>query len=356
MIGRKKTDSFAGNPAKAGGTPPGGAPPGDPSRDLGFGSVVSRESRQRLLNRDGTFNVVREGLGFWRSLSPYHFLLTASWPRFLALVLSVYLGVNALFGLAYWVCGPDALSGIDRSAGAIGLYLQDFFFSVQTFATIGYGATSPRSLVAHWLVTFESLAGLLSLTLVTGLVFARFSRPGAYVIFSERAIVSPLRDGRALMFRIANSRNNQLIQVEARVILGRFREGVAGAGREFLPLRLERDHVEFFPLSWTLVHPIDETSPLWGLSKEEVEEASTEFLILIQAFDETFSQTVLTRSSYTADEMIWGARFVNLFNPPTADGTLSIDVSKLHDTEPAELTPFPSTLPEASPGSLSNGA
>ncbi len=349
MIGRKKVTS-AGRPAAGavgGGPAPSGSPsPLDPNPDLGFGAVVSRESRRRLLNRNGTFNVVREGLGFWRSLSPYHFLLTASWPRFLGLVLALYLGINGLFGFAYWACGPEALLGIDRSAGALDIYLQDFFFSVQTFATIGYGATSPHSLVAHWLVTVESLAGLLSLTLVTGLVFARFSRPGACVLFSDRAIVAPFRDGRALMFRIANSRSNQLIQVEARVILGRFRDGVAGMGREFLPLKLERDHVEFFPLSWTLVHPIDETSPLWGLSREEVEEASTELLILIQAFDETFSQTVLTRSSYTADEMIWGARFVNLFNPPTPDGTLSIDVGKLHETEPAELPPFRAALPD----------
>lgn len=318
----------------------------DPNRDLGFGAVVSRDSRQRLLNRDGSFNVVREGLGFWRSLSPYHFLLTASWPRFLGLVLIGYLGINALFGAAYLACGPGALIGIDRSPGSLPLYLQDFFFSVQTFATIGYGATSPHSLVAHGLVTLESLAGLLSLTLVTGLVFARFARPGAYILFSDRAIVAPFRNVTAVMFRIANSRSNQLIQVEAKVILGRFRDGIVGAGREFLPLKLERDHVEFFPLSWTLVHPIDETSPLWGLTRDQIEEASTEFLILIQAFDETFSQTVLTRSSYTSDEMIWGARFTNLFNPPMPDGTISIDVSKLHDTEPAELPAFRAALAE----------
>jgi len=346
MIGRKKNGGPGAGSASTAAVGAGVDTPHDPNRDLGFGAVVSRESQQRLLNRDGSFNVVREGLGFWRSLSPYHFLLTASWPRFLALVLATYLGINALFGFAYLACGPDALIGIDHSPGALDLYLQDFFFSVQTFATIGYGATSPHSLMAHWLVTLESLAGLLSLTLVTGLVFSRFARPGACILFSDRALIAPFRDGTGLMFRIANSRSNQLIQVEAKVILGRFREGPAGGGREFLPLKLERDHVEFFPLSWTLVHPIDETSPLWGLTRDQIEEANTELLILIQAFDETFSQTVLTRSSYTADEMIWGARFANLFNPPTPDGTISIDVSKLHDTEPAELPPVRAALSE----------
>ncbi|HEV7672358.1 MAG TPA: ion channel [Thermoanaerobaculia bacterium] len=345
MIGRKKN-------GEAGAVPSGvtravdAAGAHDPNRDLGFGAVVSRESRQRLLNRNGSFNVVREGLGFWRSLSPYHFLLTASWPRFLGLVLVAYLGINALFGVAFLACGPNALIGIDHSAGALDLYLQDFFFSVQTFATIGYGATSPHSLIAHWLVTFESLAGLLSLTLVTGLVFSRFARPGACILFSDRAIVAPFRDGTAVMFRIANGRSNQLIQVEAKVILGRFREGGVEAGREFLPLKLEREKVEFFPLSWTLVHPIDADSPLWGLSRDQIEDASTELLIMIQAFDETFSQTVQARSSYTSNEMIWGARFANLFNPPMPDGTISIDVSKLNDTEPAELPPIRAALPE----------
>ncbi len=323
---------------------PAGDPSSDPNRDLGFGAVVSRDSRQRLLNRDGSFNVVRSGLGFWSSISPYHFLLTTSWPRFLGLVLIAYLGLNALFALAFLACGPDALIGIDHSTSALGLFLQNFFFSVQTFATIGYGAVSPRTLVAHWLVTLESLAGLLGFALATGLVFSRFARPGACVLFSERAIIAPFRDGTALMFRIANRRSNQLIRVEAKVILGRFKEGAVGAGREFVTLTLERDQVEFFPLAWTVVHPIDEASPLWGWSREQIESANTELLVMIQGFDETFSQTVHTRSSYTADELIWGARFANLFNPPMPDGTLSIDVSKLHDTDPAALP----ELPEAS--------
>lgn len=324
-------------------------PSSDPNRDLGFGAVVARDSRQRLLNRDGSFNVVREGLGFWSSISPYHYLLTTSWPRFLGLVLLAYLGLNALFALAFLACGPDALIGIDASPGALGLFLQDFFFSVQTFATIGYGAVSPRTQIAHWLVTVESLTGLLGFALATGLVFSRFARPGACVLFSERAIIAPYRDGTALMFRIANRRSNQLIQVEAKVILGRFKDGVVGAGREFVALTLERDRVEFFPLAWTVVHPIDEASPLWGWSREQIESADTELLVMIQGFDETFSQTVHTRSSYTADELIWGARFANLFNPPMPDGTLSIDVSKLHDTDPAALpeVPKPSEPSEA---------
>ncbi len=351
MIGRKKNGGRAaasGGAQKSGEVGANGASgvPQDPNRDLGFGVVVARDSRQRLLNRNGSFNVVREGLGFWRSLSPYHLLLTTSWPRFLGLVVVAYLGINALFGFAFYLCGPEALNGIDHSDGAPGLFLQDFFFSVETFATIGYGTISPRTHAALWLMTAESLAGLLGFALATGLVFSRFARPGACILFSEKAIIAPFRDGRALMFRIANSRSSQLIQVEVKVILGRFKEDLAGAGREFLSLKLERDHVEFFPLSWTIVHPIDEASPFWGLSREQVEESSTELLIMIQGFDETFSQTVHTRSSYTADEMLWGARFTNLFNPPMPDGTISIDIDKIHDTEPADLPPLHTPIPD----------
>ncbi len=343
MIGRKKN---GGGAPVAAGSAPRHDPGHDPNRDLGFGAVVARESRQRLLNRNGGFNVVREGLGFWQSLSPYHLLLTTSWPRFLGLVLLTYLGINALFAAAFFACGPSALSGIDHSAGAMGLFLQDFFFSVETFATIGYGTLSPQSLAANWLMTVESLAGLLGFALATGLVFSRFARPGACILFSDKAIFAPFRDGTALMFRIANRRSTQLFEVKTKVIMGRFRRGAPGAGREFLPLTLERDRVDFFPLSWTLVHPIDPSSPFWGWTYEQIQAASTELLVMIQGFDETFSQTVHTRSSYTADEMIWGARFTDLFNPPMPDGTISIDVGKLHDTEPAEL-PVPLALPES---------
>src|SRR5947209_1164908 len=156
-------------------------------RDLGFGSVVAQESRERLLNRDGSFNVERTGLGFWTSLSPYHLLLNLSWPRFLAAIVATYLVVNALFAWAYLLCGPDAL---DSSAGGNldGGFLRAFFFSVQTFATIGYGHITPHGLGANVVVTIESLFGLMGFALATGILFARFSRPTAKVLFSKSAV------------------------------------------------------------------------------------------------------------------------------------------------------------------------
>jgi len=305
--------------------------PEDPNRDLGFGAVVARESRKRFLNRDGSFNVVREGLSFFRSLSPYHYLLTTSWPRFLGMVVLFFLVTNAVFGAAYFACGPGQIAG-SRAVTLPAQYLEDFFFSVQTFATIGYGAMYPAGRAANVLVTLESLVGLLGFALATGILFARFSKPTARILFSEQAIIAPYREITAFELRVANMRRNEMIQVEAQVLLTRFRLDGSG-NREFLPLKLERDRVVFFPLAWTIVHPIDEASPLYGATPEDLEAWDAEFLVLFSGIDEIFSQRVHTRSSYKANEIVWGARFTNLFNPSKPDGVLSIDIGHLHNIE-----------------------
>jgi inward rectifier potassium channel len=310
------------------------APP-DINSDLGFGSVVARESRRRLLNRNGTFNVMREGLTLLQSLSAYHYFLTITWTRFLAYVIGAYLGANALFAVAYVRCGDDALTGFLRM-GAGERFATAFFFSVHTLATIGYGSISPTNMLSNIVVVFESLIGLLGFALVAGIVFARFARPLAQVVFSDRAIIAPYRGMSAFMFRIVNQRSNELVQLEAKVMLTRRKRGIDGE-REFIQLKLERETVVFFPLTWTIVHPIDEKSPLHGMTERDLLGCDSEFLVLLNAFDETFSQTVHTRSSYRGDEVVWGARFKSIFNPPREDGTLSVDIRKLHDVERVPL-------------------
>lgn len=315
--------------------PPPQAAKEDINRDLGFGAVVARQSRQRLLNRDGSFNVRRDGMKPFASLSLYHHLLTLSWSRFLGLVVVSFLAVNAVFALLYLACGPGALRGATAAEMGGDQYLRAFFFSVETFATIGYGHVSPTGLAANLVVTLESLFGLLGFALATGLLFARFSRPTARIVFSERAIIAPYQNQTAFEFRIVNSRSNQLIEVECQVLLARFKS--KDGDREFLPLTLERSKVTFFPLSWTVVHPIDESSPLFGRTDTDLRGHSAEFLIVLTGFDETFSQTVHSRSSYTASELVWGAKFKNMFNPPTPDGIVSIDVARLHAYERVPL-------------------
>jgi len=305
-------------------------------RDLGFGSVVARESLQRLLNRDGSFNVMRAGMGYLASLSPYHALLTMSWRRFFGLTAFFYFGANLLFAAAYLLCGPGALS-VPEGAGIESHFLKAFFFSVHTLATIGYGTISPVGLAANVIVSIESFIGLFGLALCTSLLFARFSRPTAKILFSERAVIAPYRGITAFEFRIANARRNQIIQLEAKVLFARFEEVDGRPLRRFYPLNLERDRVVFFPLSWTIVHPIDETSPFYGMSAEDLRKARGEFLVLLTGFDETFSQTVHARSSYMAEEVVWNARFADIFNRPADDGLLTIDVRKLHIIEPVGM-------------------
>ncbi|MEA2325482.1 MAG: inward rectifier potassium channel, partial [Thermoanaerobaculia bacterium] len=153
--------------------------------------------------------------------------------------------------------------------------------------------------------------------------------------FSEVAVIAPYRGKTALMFRIVNKKRNEIVEMEAKVLLARRKRGGDATDREFIPLKLERDRVVFFPLAWTIVHPIDETSPLNTCSPDDLRALDAELLILLNGFDETFSQTVHTRSSYKVDEIVWGAKFRNMFNPLDPDGTVSVDIRKLHEVEPA---------------------
>lgn len=304
--------------------------------DLGFGAVVARESRRRFLNRDGSFNVRREGLGFWQSLSAYHYLLTITWPKFLGFVTIGYLLMNAAFAALYVAAGAHALTGFESEAQPL-RFVTAFFFSVHTLATIGYGNIAPVNMAANIIVTIESLIGLLGFATIGGLVFARFARPTAIVMFSDNAVIAPYRGITALMFRVVNQKSNQIVQLQAKVILSRRKVG-GTADREFISLGLERDHVDFFPLAWTIVHPIDKESPLHGESEATFRKCDAEVLVMLNGFDETFSQTVHTRSSYKGDEIIWGVRFRSMFNAPAADGLVSVNIRRLSEYEAASIS------------------
>ena len=301
-------------------------------KDLGFGTEVARGTRQRLLNPDGSFNVVREGLDPFSSLSLYHWLLTISWPKFVGFIAGSYVVVNALFALAFLLCGPDALQSSSGSFAGHPFY-RAFFFSVDTFATIGYGNIVPVGVAANTLVTIEALLNILGIALATGVIFARFSRPSAKIIYSRNAIVAPYLDKTALEFRIANARSSQLIEVQIQVILTKL-ERVGGLTvRKFYDLDLERHRVVFFALSWTVVHPIDLNSPMRGLTHKDLVDSDAEFLVLLIGTDETISQTVHSRSSYKADEIVWGAKFANMFLRTESEGIIGMNLSRIHDIE-----------------------
>jgi len=305
--------------------------PVEEPKDLGFGSVVGGRNEKRLLNRDGSFNPRRDGLPLLRSLSFYHYFLTISWPKFFTIVIAGYLGANALFAVAYLACGTDSLIGAEP-ARLGGAFWRAFFFSVETIGTVGYGNVSPNNFPAHIVMTIESLTGLLMFALGTGILFSRFSRPTAALMFSTRAVISPHRGRTAFMFRVTNARTNQLVELEAKVLFSR----IEGVHRRYDQLTLERSRVTFFPLSWTVVHPIDEKSPMFGMTEDEMRSKDAEVMILLSGMDETFSTVVHGRSSYKPEEILFGHRFVNLYNAIDDDGVVSIDVRKLSHTEPAE--------------------
>ncbi len=304
----------------------------DPT-DLGLSGRISQSPQTRMMHPDGSLNVVRQGRGFWQALNFYQHLLTVSWPRFFLYVFVVYVAANLLFAALYLAAGEGAIHG----SAADGRWHNAIFFSVQTIATIGYGQMTPRGTLANSLVALEALTGLMGFAIITGILFARFSRPSVDVLHSSVAVIAPYRGITGLMFRIANGRSSELIDVRATVTYSWMDRSEPGrAVRRFRQLPLERDTVSLLPTQWVVVHPIDETSPLVNRNQQELLEADPEILVALSAIDETFSQVVHARFSYVDHDIVHGAKFSDLFGT-TADGVLTIDVSRLSEIERVAL-------------------
>ncbi len=297
-----------------------------PPQDFG---LSTRLPHQRILNRNGLFNVRRAGLPWFNTFSLYHWLLTIPWPVFHLILILFYTIANGVFAIGYLLCGRGALANADGATLGARFY-QTYFFSVQTFATIGYGKITPESPAANILAVVEAFVGPLTFALATGLLFARFSRPVSGIIFSSRAVVAPFREGKAFMFRIANGKRNEVTQIQAQLTF----TTVVGSVRRYRALSLDRDRVIFLPLQWVVVHPIDEGSPFWGHTEGSFRQEDPEILILLTAVDETFAQTVHTRMSYRADEIVWDARFRDPYITQE-DGRLELDLRLLGEVTPA---------------------
>ena len=258
----------------------------------------------------------------------YHSLLTATWSRFFGIVLVAYMGANLLFALAYLSIGD----GIEQARR--GSFADAFFFSVQTMATIGYGKMAPNGLAANLLVTFEALVGLLGLALVTGLVFAKFSRPTARVVFSRNAVITRFDGVPSLLVRMANERGNQIAEAQAHLVLLRTERTPEGEEvRRMIDLRLVRGQSAFFAFTWLIVHPITKDSPLFGETPESLRAKDVDLVASMTGLDETLSQSVHARHAWTTDAILWGHRFADVL-VNGADGRRAIDYRKFHDVEP----------------------
>jgi inward rectifier potassium channel len=307
----------------------------NPEDDLGFGPQPVIKN-QPLVNKDGTPNVKRVGLPFFNTANNYHTLITMSWTKFWILVISGYLFINILFACIYMSFGPDSLDGTSGNS-MFNHFMDAFFFSAQTISTVGYGHISPRGMGSNSVAALESMLGLLAFALATGLLYGRFSRPSAQIKFSDNILVAPyMGNGKGVMFRLANLRRNLLIDLEIEIIFS-FNELVDGKPvRRFYPLEVERKKVSVLTLNWTVVHPLDENSPLNQMTAEDMEKSEAGFAILLRAFDDTFSQTVHTRTAYQHNDIIWGAKFKPVFDRDT-DGRIVLDLSKISDHELVEL-------------------
>lgn len=287
--------------------------------------------RSRFISRDGLSNVLRKGESNSQWRDPYHLLLTLSWVNFFGLTVLVYVLTNALFALAYLAGG----NGIENARP--GSFSDAFFFSVQTMASIGYGAMYPRTTYTNVIVVVEALAGLLELAMVTGLMFARFARPTARVIFTNVAVIAPYDGVPTLMFRTANQRRNQILEAQLRVSLLRSEFSAEGQFmRRFHDLKLVRAQTQFFALTWTAMHPIDQHSPLYGITAASLVEDEVEIVISLTGIDETVSQPIHARHSYVAREILWNMRFVDILGR-TAEGRGYVDYTQFHYVVPVDI-------------------
>jgi inward rectifier potassium channel len=280
----------------------------------------------RVVNRYGTFTFLRKGISYspWR-YDPYHLLLTISWAKFVTLVTVGYFIANAIFACLYLAGG----NGIENARP--GNFLDAFFFSVQTMASIGYGAMYPTTVYANFLVTIESIIGLLILTMASGIMFARFSLPKARVMFSRVALITTYNSLPTLVLRVANKRENWIVEAQVRLTIVRNEYSKEGDFmRRFYDVPLVRSESPLFALSWSVMHVIDEDSPFHAITQQKMIEDEMEIIVIFTGIDETVSQTIHARHSYIPEEIIWNARFVDILSK-TPNGKRCVDYSRFHD-------------------------
>ncbi len=291
-------------------------------------------SLKRVIDENGEFNVYRTGYT-WHDFHPYLFLINLTWTQFLMLVVAAYVVANTLFAGIYMLIGQDSVYGASKaSTGA--RFLEVWFFSSHTLTTVGYGNLYPVGVASNAVASFEALVGLLAFALATGLLFGRFAKPSARIGFSPNILVAPYAEGTSLQFRVVNRRPNNLIDLEARLTLMTVEDMNGRLGRRYTSLALERPQILFFPLTWTVVHPIDENSPLYGKTAEDLKQMQAEVLVLMRGFDDTFAQIVHARHSYRYDEAVWGARFAPAFDFDRS-GNMHVEVNKVGLLERAPL-------------------
>jgi inward rectifier potassium channel len=306
-----------------------------PEINTGFGANSS-DYGGRFVNKNGKPNIEKTGLGFLEKISWYHTMLLMPRWKFISVIVVFYIIMNLFFGSIYFLIGVRHLGGMVPGS-PLHSFAESFFFSCQTFTTVGYGRISPVSFTASAIAALEALLGLLSLALATGLLYGRFSKPVAHLRFSENALIAPYKDINALMLRVAPYKNTNLIDVDAKVTLGLSVDENGRKVNRFYQLELEYPAVNTLPLSWTIVHPITEKSPLYNFTKEDFENTKGEFIVIVKAFDDLFSNIVVAVSSYTFSEIKHGAKFLPMYERAESGDRTIIHIDKLNAHVPATV-------------------
>lgn len=304
--------------------------------NTGFGTNSSSYGG-RFINKDGSANIERKGLNFFERTSWFHTFIEMSRLRFFAIIVGFYIFINFVFACLYYIVGLEFLSGINPNGTEFEKFGKAYFFSAQTFTTVGYGHISPNGFLTSLLSASEALVGLLSFAIATGLFFGRFSKPKAFLKFSHNILMAPYKDGKALMLRMTPFKNTNFTDAEAKITLGMQLEENGKIVNKFYQLELELYKINALTLSWTLVHPITENSPLYGFSKEDFKSVEGEFLVFIKTFDEMFSTTVGAKTSYTFDELIYGAKFQAMFHENEDKTKTILNLHKLNVFDSVEL-------------------
>lgn len=301
-------------------------------QDSGFSSVVSG----RFTNKDGQYNVKRSGINILDRYSWYHTFLLLPRFKFIGFLVIAYIIANLFFASIYYAIGIEHLTGIDKSS-PVKEFIDVFFFSAQTFTTVGYGRIAPVGALASFVATFEAFLGLLGFAIATGLFYGRFSRPRAFINFSEIAVVAPFDGEMAIMFRAAPFKNNMLSEAEVNITAA-IEEKINGKlVSKFYFLETTLPKINSFSLNWTIVHKINSESPFFGYTEEDFRNTDIELIIMIKAFDEVFANTVVQRTSYITDEIIYGAKFLPMYHSSKDNKTTILDLDKINDYQKVEL-------------------
>ncbi|CAC9975844.1 ion channel [Flavobacterium panici] len=298
-------------------------------KNSGFGTNAGSYGG-RFVNKNGTPNIEKRGMNLLRRISWYHTMIDMPNWKFMLILFSFYIIINFIFAVIYYAIGVEHLDGISPSGSLLTQFGQAYFFSAQTFTTVGYGHISPTGFLTSALSAAEALIGLLSFAIATGLFFGRFSKPTAFLKFSHNALISPYGESKGLMIRLVPFKNTNFTDAVAKVTLGMSIEENGQRVNKFYTLNLEIDRINALSLSWTLVHPIDENSPLYNFTEEDFKNTHGEILVFITTFDDMFSNTVAARTSYTFNEIIYGAKFQIMYNRSKDNTKTILHLDKLN--------------------------